>query len=174
MDERGFDRLARAVAESGSRRGLLRGLASAVALAAFGRRVPGATAQTGFLGPGEACADSSQCGNTRYNQMYCADNGFDYDGPLNCCTYEYGYCYGDEGCCGSLVCVEGSCSNPALTGQPLGAQCFYAAQCIGGGDTVDCADNGGFVPACCLTGGQVCTADLDCCSPNNCLGGTCQ
>lgn len=173
MDDRRFDRLARAVAGSGSRRGILRGLAGAVALVTLGRQVPRAAAQTGYLGPGEACFDDSQCGNTRYSSMYCDDNGFAYDGPRNCCTYENGYCYSDEGCCGSLICLEGSCGAEGQ-GVPLGSQCFSTAQCIGGGDAVACSDNGGFVPACCLIGGQVCTADLDCCLPNACIAGYCQ
>jgi len=171
--------------------------------------------------------------------MFCADNGFDYDGALNCCAYEGGYCYSDEGCCGIATCITGSCVTPpsnavagdpcqttdecfaaglicdyvgqtndlrccsydggpcAWDGQccgwltcgaggycgsggpapdgglPLGAQCSYAAQCSGVGYGVDCADNGGFVPACCLTTGQICAADLDCCMPNNCVGGYC-
>ncbi len=103
MDDRGLDKLARAVAGSASRRGLV----SAVALLALGRRVPGAAARTGYPGPDEACYDDSQCGETRYSQMFCDDNGLAYDGPRKCCTYEYGYCYGDEGCCGSLVCISG-------------------------------------------------------------------
>jgi hypothetical protein len=42
--------------------------------------------------------------------MFCADNGFDYDGPLNCCAYEGGYCYSDEGCCGIASCITGVAS----------------------------------------------------------------
>ncbi len=174
MDGRAFDSLARAVGASASRRGLLRGLTSAVALLALGRRVPAVAAQAGYLGPGEACYDSDQCGATRYNQMFCDDNGFDYDGPLNCCAYEYGYCYADEGCCGFLTCIQGSCGSTPQSFLSLGDQCYAAEQCLGGGVAVDCADNGGFVPACCLIGGQYCTADIDCCMSNNCVGGYCQ
>lgn len=174
MDGRRFDNLTRAVADRRTRRSLVRALALAFSPLAPGRQIAGAVAQTGYLGPGEACFDSSQCGDTRYSQMFCDDNGYDYDGPLNCCTYQYGYCYSDEGCCGSLVCVEGSCSDPAMVNLPLGAQCFYVEQCLGNGMAVDCADNGGFVSACCLTGGQRCTADIDCCSPNLCARGYCR
>lgn len=173
MDDRGFDSLARAVAQSGSRRGILRGVAAALALLASGRRISDVAAQTGYLGPGEPCYDSSQCGDTKYNAMFCDDNGFDYDGPLNCCAYEYGYCYSDEGCCGSLACVQGSCSNTAMGGLPLQAQCFYDAQCINGGNGVACSDNGSFTPSCCQVGGYPCYEDLDCCMPNNCNGGIC-
>jgi hypothetical protein len=109
--------------------------------------------------------------------VMCGDNGFGYDGPLNCCVTDYGYCDSDEGCCGSLVCAGGQCADPELAAQgglPLGAQCVNAGQCIGGGDYVDCADYGAFTPGCCLAGGQSCSADIDCCIPNNCIGGICQ
>jgi hypothetical protein len=174
MDDRAFDAFARTIANRGSRRDIVRRWAGTFALAALSWPARSAAAQGGYLGPGEACYDDNQCGNTRYSAMFCADNGFDYDGPFNCCTYEYGYCYMDEGCCGSLICVDGSCSNPALSDLPLGEQCFYEAQCLGGGNGITCADNGGFVPACCLIGGQNCTEDIDCCMPNNCVGGYCQ
>jgi hypothetical protein len=173
MDHRGFDTLARAAANSGSRRGILRGVAGTLALLTLGRRVPGAAAQTGYLGPGEACYDDSQCGNTKYSAMFCDSNGFDYDGPLNCCTYDNGYCYSDEGCCGSLTCVQGSCIDTTMRGLPLQAQCQYDAQCLNAGSGVICADNGGFVPACCQVGGYPCFEDLDCCMPNNCNAGIC-
>jgi hypothetical protein len=174
MDHRRFDGLARTIARIGSRRGSRRGLAPMMALVLLGRRMPGAAAQTGYLGPGERCIDSSQCGATRYNDMFCDDNGMDEDGALNCCAYEYGYCYEDSGCCGYLTCIQGSCGSTPQSFLPIGAQCFAAVQCLGGGDGVDCADNGGFVPACCLVGGQPCGQDLDCCMPNTCLGGVCQ
>ena len=35
-------------------------------------------------------------------------------------------------------------------------------------------NNDGFVPACCLIGGQVCSVDFACCMPNNCVRGYCQ
>ena len=106
MDEQRFDDLAKRVGGSRSRRGLLRGLAGAVGITVFGRRVQVADAQYGSLGPGDACYDDSQCSALvmNYSPLFCADNGFDYDGPLNCCTYEEGFCFSDEGCCGGLVC----------------------------------------------------------------------
>jgi hypothetical protein len=174
MDDRRFDRLAHVVAASTSRRGLLRGLASALVLLAMGRRVPDVAAQTGYLGPGAPCTDGSQCGATRYNDMFCDDNGIANDGSLNCCAYEYGYCDDDSWCCGFLSCIQGSCGSTPQSFLSLGDQCFAAEQCLGGGDSVDCADNGGFVPACCLVGGQPCAEDLDCCMPNTCAGGFCQ
>ena len=119
MDGQRFDTLARAVAGNRSRRGLLGGLVGAVGLLALGRRAPDVAAQGGYLGPGEACYDDSQCGNTRYSQMFCDNNGFDYDGPLNCCAYEGGYCYSDEGCCGIASCITGSCISPPSNAGPV-------------------------------------------------------
>ena len=173
MDGRAFDGLARTVAASESRRGLLRRMSMALAFLALGQRVPHVAAQTGYLGPGAPCTDSSQCGASRYNEMFCDDNGTSYDGILNCCAYEYGYCDDDSWCCGDLTCIQGSCGSTPQRFLPLGEQCFSAEKCLGGG-AVDCADNGGFVPACCLVGGQLCAEDIDCCMPNNCLGGICQ
>jgi hypothetical protein len=174
MDDRRFDDLARVVAGSASRRGVARGLAAAAALLALGRRVSHVAAQTGYLGPGSPCTDSSQCGATRYNEMYCDDNGTSSDGILNCCAYEYGYCDDDSWCCGGLTCIQGSCGSTPQSFLPLGEQCFSAEQCLGGGGAVDCGDKGGFVPACCLVGGQACAEDIDCCMPNTCVGGVCQ
>ncbi len=174
MDQQRFDALARAVAGSGSRRGLLRGLTSALALLAFGRKLPAAAAPSGYLAPGEECTDSSQCGDTRYNAMFCDDNGTSNDGTLNCCAYEYGYCWDDDGCCGSLVCSYGSCSQPNLYGLPLGTQCFSDDQCLDEDNGIVCGNIGGFVPACCVQGGYACTQDLDCCMPNNCVSGICK
>ena len=241
MDERRFDTLARGIAASGSRRGMLRALAGGVALLLLGRRAQGVSAQYGTLGPGDPCYDDSQCSPSAggYSPLLCADNGFDYDGPFNCCTGEGGFCFSDEGCCGFASCINGSCTSTGsgpgggdqcqfndecfasglvcdyvgetddfrccsyeggscgwngqccgwLTcgaggycgdagpapdgGLPLGAQCSYAAQCAGGGSYTDCANNGGFVPVCCLIAGQGCSADLDCCDTMGCYGGTC-
>jgi hypothetical protein len=246
VDAQRFDQLARAVGGNGSRRRVLRGLAGAIALLALGRSGPSASAQ-GSRGPGDACWDDSQCSASvmNYSSLVCADNGFDYDGPLNCCTGEGGFCFSDEGCCGSAYCntdnarcVRTSSDTPYFPGPgdpcqvndecfalglvcdyvgltddsrccgyegsscgwdgqccgwltcgaggyctsggpgpgdglPLGAQCQYATQCSGGGYYVDCADNGGYVTACCLLGGQSCSSDLDCCMPNSCIGGYC-
>ena len=59
---------------------------------------------------------------TKYSAMFCADNGFDYDGPFNCCTYESGYCYSDEGCCGSLVMGTNFSPGTARNSMPSAAQ----------------------------------------------------
>jgi hypothetical protein len=176
MDEQRIDWLARVLAKTGARRGVARGLVGAVALLVSSRRVREVSAQS-YLGLGAPCTDDSQCAQTQMSYVSCADNGFTYDGLLNCCVYDYGNCGSDEDCCGGLVCVGGTCGAAPLAAQdglPLGTQCYSADQCIGGGFTTDCADNGGFVPACCLIWGQACTADIDCCMPNNCVGGICR
>ena len=174
MDDRQFDALARGLGSGTSRRGVLRLLAGAgAALLALGRG-SGVMARHGTVGPGDPCRDTSQCVGAD-GPMFCDWNGYDSDGGLNCCTYQWNPCGFDAACCGTAVCIGGVCgASDPVPGFPLGAQCSYVAHCLGGGDTVDCADNGGFVPACCLIGGQVCTADIDCCMPNSCIAGYCQ
>ena len=95
--------------------------------------------------------------------LYCADNGYGYSA---CCAVYGDRCADDGGCCGDLGCFGGTCSYggpDVYGGLPLGAQCSYATQCEGGGYYTDCANNGGYVPACCLISGQGCSSDLDCC-----------
>ena len=121
-----------------------------------------------YRGPGEGCSSDDQC-RAASGALYCADNGFGYTA---CCAAYGDRCADDTGCCGDLGCFGGACiygSPDPSGGLPLGAQCSYAAQCEGGGYYVDCADNGGYVPACCLVSGQGCSTDLDCCMPNNCV-----
>jgi hypothetical protein len=200
MDGARFDSLTRIVARSASRRGLLRGLAGLAAPLVLSGRASRVTAQSGYLGPGEACYDDSQCGNTRYSPMFCADNGFDYDGPLNCCAYEGGYCYSDEGCCGIASCITGSCVSPPPSadaidaglnqtgyGFPPGQACISDAQCDNSYPELGiayCADTGyvygayGGTQHCCRYEGGSCGGPLSddhslCCGTLLCLGGTC-
>jgi hypothetical protein len=198
MDGERFDSLARVVARNGSRRGLLRGLVGAVGLLVLGGRATRVAAQSGYLGPGEACYDDSQCGNTRYSPMFCADNGFDYDGPLNCCAYEGGYCYSDERCCGIASCITGSCVSPPSNaidsglnqtgyGFPPGQACIADSQCDNSYPELGityCADTGvvygayGGIQHCCRYEGGSCGGPLSddhslCCGNLLCLGGRC-
>jgi hypothetical protein len=200
MDGERFDSLTRVVARNASRRGLLRGLAGAVGLMVLGGRASRVAAQSGYLGPGETCYDDSQCGNTRYSPMFCADNGFDYDGPLNCCAYEGGYCYSDEGCCGIASCITGSCISPPSNagaidaglnqtgyGFPPGQACISDGQCDNSYPELGfayCADTGyvygayGGTQHCCRYEGGSCGGPLSddhslCCGTLLCLGGTC-
>jgi hypothetical protein len=171
MDEQRFDRLARAVAGSGSRRGVVRGLAGAVALLAIGRRVPGAAAQPGSLGPGDACRHDRQCANLETSPLFCDDNGFDYDGPLNCCTYEAGVCYSDEGCCGPASCIDGSCTSQWTAVAP-GDPCQDTSQCdpAATGLTCDYVGQTGDL-RCCGYEGARCAGDDTCCGWLTCPPG---
>ncbi len=112
MDDRRFDGLTRAMARNAPRRTLLRALAGGAggALLAAARRGSPAAAHHGRLGPGDACYDSRQC-VAADAPLVCADNGFAYDGPLNCCTYVGSRCGFDEACCGSASCSGGFCSD---------------------------------------------------------------
>ena len=172
MDGQRFDTLARAVAGNRSRRGLLGGLVGAVGLLALGRRAPDVAAHGGYLGPGEACYDDSQCGNTRYSQMFCDNNGYDYDGPLNCCAYEGGYCYSDEGCCGVASCITGSCISPPSDAGP-GDPCQVNDECFALGLVCDYVGLTGD-SRCCGYEGSSCDWDGECCGSLNCIAGVCR
>jgi hypothetical protein len=172
MDGQRFDTLARAVAGDRSRRGLLGRLVGAVGLLALGRRAPDVAAQGGYLGPGEACYDDSQCGNTRYSQMFCDNNGYDYDGPLNCCAYEGGYCYSDEGCCGVASCITGSCISPLSNAGP-GDPCQVNDECFALGLVCDYVGLTGD-SRCCGYEGSSCDWDGECCGSLNCIAGVCR
>ena len=92
----------RGLARRLTRRTVRSGLAAALGGAVGGQRRVSAD-PGGYLAPGAECTDHSQCGDTRYNTMDCASNGTSADGTLNCCAYEYGSCWDDDGCCGALV-----------------------------------------------------------------------
>src|SRR4026208_2081775 len=107
MDEQRFDNLTRSLSRTVSRRGGMRLFAAAGAsFLAIARGKRDAAAQGWFLGPGDPCFDSSQC-RAADAPLVCADNGFTYDGPLNCCTYEGSRCGADEHCCGAAYCANG-------------------------------------------------------------------
>ena len=102
MDDRQFDNWARTVAGLGSRRRVLGGLVGvggAALLAAFRRGASDVAAHHGSSGPGDPCRHDDQCLGADA-PLVCAWNGFDYDGDLNCCTYEGNRCGFDEACCG--------------------------------------------------------------------------
>lgn len=172
VDQDRFDAITRQLAKGPSRRTLLGGLTAALGMAVLGRTQVSA-APGGYLAPGQECTDDSQCGDTRYNSMVCDENGT-YDGTLHCCAYEYGYCWDDDGCCGDLVCSYGSCSPQGVFGVPLGQQCFSDDQCLDEDNGIICGNAGMMTRVCCVTGGNACTADSDCCLPNSCLNGFCQ
>ena len=118
MDDRRFDSWTRSLAEDTSRRKLLRGLAGGVvAWFMAARNLPGAAAHHGTATYGDPCRKDSDCGAADA-QLVCADNGFAYDGPLNCCGYEQNPCNGDESCCGQLVCYQSTCLDPSQAAPP--------------------------------------------------------
>ena len=129
MDGRQFDNVARTLARRRSRRGLLGGLAAGL-LAARDRS--STLAQGMFLGPGDPCYDNAQCRGADA-PLVCADNGFDYDGALNCCTGAGSRCGFDEACCGSASCLGGICSY-AGPGDP----CQHSSQCVAADTAVSC------------------------------------
>jgi hypothetical protein len=120
VDTNQFDRLTIAVSRHVSRRSALKGLGAAltsVVAAALGRHEAQAAPYTVALGG--SCYRDLQCRNdfipTRRRQqpllqtVHCADNGFTYDGPFNCCRNTGGTCYADEDCCGTRSCVRQFC-----------------------------------------------------------------
>ena len=123
MDGEEFDRLTRAVSRAASRRGLLRSLGAAltaVVAATVTHEAAFGSAQSVPLGG--ACYSARQCFNeylsTRHRQInprlqtvYCAENGFTYDGVSNCCRNTGGACYADEHCCGILRCAKRLCTH---------------------------------------------------------------
>ena len=109
MDDRRFDAFVRAVAGGASRRGMLRGAAALAAVALGMIRTEVAGAHHSRTPLGGACRVTSQClhhATTRARArrdpqtVYCAYNGFHYDGDLNCCRLAGGGCTRDEDCCG--------------------------------------------------------------------------
>jgi hypothetical protein len=112
MDGQRFDALTRTLAGPASRRATLRGLLAAVAGVLTGAGDVDAHPR-GYLGPGDPCYDDAQCRSSDTTAYYCADNGFAYDGPLNCCAFTGGYCSRDEGCCGALLCAHNTCGGLA-------------------------------------------------------------
>jgi hypothetical protein len=167
MDGQRFDQLTRSLAPGLSRRGLLRALNGGALggwLAARGRVA--AAQQAYYLGPGDTCYDDAQCWGADA-RLYCADNGFDYDGQLNCCAFEGSRCGFDEACCGSLSCLNGTCAflnssagypadpgypapvdqglNQTGYGFPPGQACISDSQCDNSFPELGityCADNG--------------------------------
>jgi hypothetical protein len=120
VDKERFDRLTRAVSQAASRRGVLRGFGALVAGILAGPAVSDeAAARLRSVPLGGVCYNDRQCYNeyvsTRRRQnpdlqiVYCADNGFTYDGAFNCCRYSGGACYVDEDCCGTRVCAKQFC-----------------------------------------------------------------
>jgi hypothetical protein len=153
-----------------------------------------------YLGPGDPCYDDAQCRGAD-TELICFDNGFDYDGPLNCCAYDGGRCGFDEGCCGGLSCLSGICAAGQYIGSPggnqglnqtgsglsPGAACLDDYQCDNSFPELGiayCADTGyiygayGGTRHCCRYEGGSCGGPLSddhslCCGGLLCLNGVC-
>ena len=108
-----FDSIVQALVRQTSRRDVLRGAVAMLSAGALSviRDATGAAHHSG-IALGGACRHNNQClnhavttrrrGRRRARQgVFCLDNGFAYDGPLNCCHYGGGSCTRDEHCCGS-------------------------------------------------------------------------
>jgi hypothetical protein len=137
-----------------------------------------APAPSGGLALGAQCTTSSQCTQTG-GATVCADNGFDGDGPLNCCRNEGGACSGTNNsadCCGGLYCVNGVCTNNRTGGLALGAACTQTGQCSQATGAVVCASNGIASDGelnCCHNNGGACDRDIVCCGGLLCVNNVC-
>ena len=112
MHDHRFDVVVRALAARVSRRTAPRGLIAAFATALAVMREAETAAHHAMTPLGGPCYHTNQCLHhavvmrrvrTRSSRqaVYCADNGFRYDGALNCCRYRGGSCQRNEHCCGS-------------------------------------------------------------------------
>lgn len=200
MDGKQLDNFARRLAGAASRRSVLRllaGAAGAAFLTARDRR-PAAGQVVYYLGPGDPCFDDAQCRGADV-AMICFDNGFTYDGPLNCCALDGDRCGFDEGCCGGLSCIDGLCGAAGQTGDGSGElnqtgygfgpgeACISDSQCDNSYPELGiayCAETGyvygayGGTRHCCRTEGGSCGGPLSddhslCCGDLMCLGGRC-
>ena len=178
MEDQRFDRLTRLLATGTSRRrglGILAGAGAALLAAARGRD---AAAHHGWIPLGGACYVDEQCDQSAVDypfQAICGNNGFDYDGPYNCCVSEDSPCAANEQCCWNLECRGGVCVDTFLgSGAPgslgLGEQCGDPVQCVGFAiGTGTCADNdidpGG---VCCGFYGVSCSSSRQCCGSMFC------
>ncbi len=136
------------------------------------------TTPSGGLALGAQCTSSQQCTQAG-GATVCADNGFDGDGPLNCCRNQGGACTGvnySADCCGGLYCVSGVCTNNTSGGLAVGAECSQTGQCSQASGAVVCASNGVDADGrlnCCRNNGGACARDSDCCGGLFCGGGVC-
>jgi hypothetical protein len=177
VDDTRFDLLAKRFAGKRSRRSLL-GIAAAVAGAFAGRgQLASATPQSVPLGG--VCYRDRQCINDYapprgaglnpdFQVVYCADNGFSYDGDLNCCRTGGGACGRDEECCDTAFCDDGFCSwGPRFAGS--GDPCDANTVCSAADASLTCAynpDTGDH--RCCAGEGGRCFWDGGCCGYLRC------
>ena len=132
----------------------------------------------GTVAPGGACTATSACSQTG-GAVVCADNGISSDGDLNCCRNAGGACANGSGCCGSLLCTNGTCGGTTDGNSTvgLGGTCTATSQCTQSGGSTVCADNGlssdGMLN-CCRNAGGACFGGSGCCGALLCTNGVCQ
>lgn len=185
MDEHRFDTLTRRFAGRTSRRGSLRTLAAAGAVALGLTQGKGdAAAQSFYRSAGEACWEDDQC-VAADTALVCADNGTLEDGSLNCCAFEGSRCGADAHCCGRDVCAGGFCgaawsgpnSSPTYNTLSLspGDSCQTTAQCNRDVTGAICEFTNATGDArCCWYEGSFCTSGAQCCGSRVCSAGICQ
>lgn len=195
MDADRFDRLARRLGTTNSRRAALKGLAAGglgAALGLLGRREAGA--DHGCRHNGRRCTSAFQCcSGACKNGACCKSAGASCSAGSQCCS---GRCK-DGTCCNGLgkacsaneECCAGGCNNACC--KLPGASCTADSECCAGG----CEANGtcGCAPAgaacarsagCCSNycrfdvcqptcAGTSCSSDADCCEGVACAGGQC-
>lgn len=182
MDGRGFDALARALGASTGRRAAVLGALAVL----WGNRVgrpPKAAAQDGYEGLtlGAPCTSSGECSQWAAcmlsTPVYCADNGYADDGPLNCCGWDGGICAAHNECCGGLLCLgeypTGGCSpgtcQPRESYNVVGAggSCTETYQCKQDYASLICSTEG---RCCSAEPGYRCFMDEECCGGMTCNG----
>ena len=120
MDSDRFDAVVRTLARRAARRETLREGAALVAASLLALvRTDTAEAHHAQISLGGACRHTSQCLHhaplsrrvrpTRQS-VYCAGNGFGYDGSYNCCRAGGGSCTRNAHCCGVRHCLSGLCT----------------------------------------------------------------
>ena len=185
MGEHRFDTLTRRLARTTSRRGSMRLIAAAGAMAlGLARGKDETAAQSYYRSAGEQCWNDDQC-VAADTALVCADNGTFEDGTLNCCAFVGSRCGADSHCCGRVVCAGGfwqaaaggSTVPPAYGPVSLspGDPCQTTAQCnrdVTGAICEYTATTGD--SRCCWYEGSFCTSGAQCCGSRVCSGGICQ
>jgi hypothetical protein len=115
-----FDGAVRALAAHASRRETLRGAAASAAAAVLALvRTGPAEAYHARIRLGGACRHTSQCLDhapvssrvpPNRQSVFCANNGYGYDGTYNCCRTGGGICTHYAHCCGMRHCRRGACT----------------------------------------------------------------
>lgn len=172
MDHPTFDRLARRLAASASRRGVVLGAFAAAAGSALVGHGPSATAAQDVTA--ENCIpEGKRCGSggrRRPCKKCCTGNVIrDQNGKRRCSCVRLG-----DGCSNDSQCCEGVCDSG--TCQLSGPTCIALQAACATGDTCCAGTCDATLDVCCIeTGSTGCTVDADCCGPNTgCFNGTCQ